>query len=120
MEGQRKKKKTKRKNLTDRNKSVVTERGRRVKGLSGYRRRIDLGGEHTMQCTDHALWGCAPEMCNFVTPVNSVKRKMNECIQSRGKQMNDSGGSVSHQETLAVTTPWTDGCILEQGQETKV
>ena len=40
--------------------------------------RLDLGGEHTIQCTDDVLWKCAPESClillTSVTPINSIKK----------------------------------------------
>ena len=42
-------------------------------------RDVTWGGEHTVQCTDDALWNCVPEICiillTSVTQKNSVQRK---------------------------------------------
>ena len=32
-------------------------------GINGDGWRLDLGGEHTVQCTDDVLENCAPETC---------------------------------------------------------
>ena len=46
-------------------------------GINGDGRRLDLGGEHTIQRTDDVLWNCPPEtyiiLLTNVTPINSIK-----------------------------------------------
>ena len=48
-------------------------------GINDDGRRVDLGYEHTIQCTDDVLWNCALETCikllTSVTAINSIKRK---------------------------------------------
>ena len=51
-------------------------------GINGDGRRLDLGGEHALQCTEDVLWDCGLKACiillTCVTPINSTKRKMND------------------------------------------
>ena len=45
-------------------------------GINDDGRRVDLGYEHTIQCTDDVLWNCALETCikllTSVTAINSI------------------------------------------------
>ena len=49
-------------------------------GLNGDGRRLNLGGEHTMQYTDEVLQNCTPEtyviLLTNVIPMNSIKSKI--------------------------------------------
>lgn len=70
----------------DKNNSVVIAAEKQVgevaEGIevkNGDRQRLDLGGEHAIQCTDDALQNYAPETCIIVltgvTPINAIRRK---------------------------------------------
>ena len=52
------------------------------RGVNGDGRRLDLGGEHTIQNTDDVLQNCTLEtyiiLLTSVTPINSIKN-MNGC-----------------------------------------
>ena len=47
-------------------------------GINGDGRRLDLGGKHTIQCTDDVLCNCTPGtyiiLLTNVTPTNSITR----------------------------------------------
>ena len=76
------------------------------------RRRLDLGGEYPIQCTDEVLWNCvqmmccAPETCiillTSVTAVNSIRRRKKEgqCDWAEASE----GGSVLGLERWLVAT----------------
>ena len=53
--------------------------GEGERGINGDGRRLDVGGEHTLQCTDDVKPNCAPETCiillSNVTLINSMKRR---------------------------------------------
>ena len=72
--------------LMDTDNSVVIARGRGVegggegcRGVNGDGGRHDLGGEHTVRCTDGMLWNCAPDTCEIslasLTSINSTKKE---------------------------------------------
>ena len=52
-------------------------------GINGDGWRLDLGGEHTINCTDDVLWNCVPEACIIL-----FKRGKNTSIESKKKKIN--------------------------------
>ena len=57
-------------------------------GTNGDGRRLDLGGEDIVQCTEDVLWDCVPETCiillTSISPINSIKSEKKEVGTEQG------------------------------------